>query len=184
MTSPRMQRWVLTLSGYQYKLTYISGRNYVIADALSRDSIVEHSITKANPYKIVHFLQRTSSPPMLSRHIRQLAERDPVFSKAKRTVHWGWPSDTEPQLWPYSNSKNEFSIQGGCLLGGNRVVIPPQGRTRILGKLHDTHLGIIKMKALAHSYVWWPNMDKGIEETISLCPTCQAAQKTPPQKRW
>ncbi len=156
----------------------------MIADALSRLSIVEHSVTKPNPYKIVHFLQRISSPSMLSRYIKQWTGRDPLLSKAKRAVQWGWLRDTDPQLWPYSNRKNELSIQGGCLLGGNRVVIPPQGRTRILGKLHDTHPGIIKMKALARSYVWWPNMDKGIEETISLCPTCQAAQKTPPQKRW
>ncbi len=181
MTSPRMQRWALTLSGYQYKLTYIPGRDNVVANALSRLPIVEHLVTKLNPGEVVHFLQNLSSPPMLSRHIRQWTERDPLLSKVKRAVQWGWPRDTDSQLRPYSNRQKELSIQCGCLLWGNRVVIPPQGRRRILKEVHDTHPGIVKMKALARSYVWWPNVDREIEETVSLCPACQAVQKTPPK---
>ena len=40
----------------------------------------------------------------------------------------------------------------GCILWGVRVIVPPQGRQHVLNKLHDTHTGCCKMKALGHRY--------------------------------
>ena len=51
----------------------------------------------------------------------------------------------------------------GCILWGNRVVIPKAGREKVIEALHETHPGIIKMKSLACNYVWWPKMDKELE---------------------
>ena len=36
------------------------------------------------------------------------------------------------------------------------------------------------MKAIARSFVWWPNLDKDIEEKIKLCTPCQAVRNSPP----
>lgn len=36
------------------------------------------------------------------------------------------------------------------------------------------------MKALARSYVWWPNIDSHIEQTVSSCSTCQSMRSAPP----
>ena len=36
------------------------------------------------------------------------------------------------------------------------------------------------MKALARSYVWWPHMDKEIEEVVRTCENCQANCPSPP----
>ena len=55
----------------------------------------------------------------------------------------------------------------------------PQGREEVLNILHDTHPGIVKMKSLARSYVWWPKMDTNLEEKVKSCATCQNHQKTP-----
>ena len=35
------------------------------------------------------------------------------------------------------------------------------------------------MKALARSYVWWPNMDSDIELTVSACSTCHSMRSNP-----
>ena len=35
------------------------------------------------------------------------------------------------------------------------------------------------MKAMARSYVWWPNMDSDIEFTVSACSTCQSMRSDP-----
>ena len=63
--------------------------------------------------------------------------------------------------------------------GGNRVVIPPQGRNAVLQELHEGHPGMCKMKGLARMYVWWPKIDANIEEAVRLCSTCQVNQSAP-----
>lgn len=64
-------------------------------------------------------------------------------------------------------------VHKGCILWGNRVVIPPEGRKVLLEALHVGHPGIDQMKALARSYVWWPKMDRSIEEHVIKCMACQ-----------
>ena len=50
------------------------------------------------------------------------------------------------------------------------------------------------MKSLARSYVWWPAMDRELEEMVKKCDTCQLHNKSPraapvhpwkwPEKPW
>ena len=53
-------------------------------------------------------------------------------------------------------SHTELMVHQGYILWGIRVVIPDKLQDRVLEKLHDGHLGVVKMKVLARSYVWWP----------------------------
>ena len=103
----------------------------------------------------------------------------------KETAHnlvlHGWPDscDTdEPK--PYWSRWLELSAQGECLMWGNRVVVPPTLRQRILLQLHDTHLGISRMKSLGRMFVWWPGLDNNLEDTVRHCDICQRTRATPP----
>ena len=49
----------------------------------------------------------------------------------------------------------------------------------IANLLHISHPGIVKMKALALSYVWWPGTDTDIECTVKSCSPCQMQRSTP-----
>ena len=49
----------------------------------------------------------------------------------------------------------------------------------MLEELHDSHLGVVKMKALARSYVWWPNISGQLEELAKGCDGCQLNQRMP-----
>ena len=62
---------------------------------------------------------------------------------------------------------------------GIRVVIPVKLRRQVLDLLHASHPGIVKMKLLARSYVWWPGIDKDIEILVKQCSGCQMQQKEP-----
>ena len=67
----------------------------------------------------------------------------------------------------------------GCVLWGTGVVVPPQSHKQLLEELHDTHLEVSHMKSLARSYIWWPQMDKAIEEMVQSCTVCQASHPSP-----
>ncbi|XP_046737564.1 uncharacterized protein K02A2.6-like [Diprion similis] len=104
--------------------------------------------------------------------------------KLRRVVAFtGWPSnnkDLSSEEQKYFVKKNEIAIEGNCLFWGCRVIIPESLRDRLLADLHASHLGIVKIKALARSYVWWPNIDQDIENTVKSCGICIKEQKAPP----
>nr|XP_037283944.1 uncharacterized protein K02A2.6-like [Rhipicephalus microplus] len=70
-----------------------------------------------------------------------------------------------------------MSVQGNCLLWGNRVIIPKSLQKEVLQLLHESHPGLSKMKAVAHSHVWWPSLDNDIAITIQRCRICQEHQR-------
>ena len=55
-----------------------------------------------------------------------------------------------------------------------RVVIPTKLQSGILSELHFTHPGVVKMKLLARSYVWWYKIDQDIKEVVCTCVNCAA----------
>ncbi|XP_043935248.1 uncharacterized protein K02A2.6-like [Protopterus annectens] len=65
------------------------------------------------------------------------------------------------------------------VLWGARVIIPPPGRRALLQQLHQGHVGITRMKALARSYFWWPKLDHDTEVTVKGCNICQQHRSSP-----
>ncbi|XP_039204775.1 uncharacterized protein K02A2.6-like [Crotalus tigris] len=47
---------------------------------------------------------------------------------------------------------------------------------RVLESLHEGHPGIVWMKALMRSYLWWPGLDKDIEVQVHSCYICQQSR--------
>ena len=60
-------------------------------------------------------------------------------------------------------------IQDDVLLWSNRVIIPSPGRQILLEQLRQTHPGIVRMKSLARTIIWWPKMDANNESRVRSC---------------
>lgn len=58
--------------------------------------------------------------------------------------------------------------------------MPSRGRKRVLVMLHEAHPGMARMKSLARGFVWWPRLDKDIEDCVKECTICQSSRKPPP----
>ena len=65
----------------------------------------------------------------------------------------GWPLEVCEKLKPYKRKDHELSIEKGLIFWGHQMVIPKSLRKKMLKELHEGHMGIVKMKALARSYI-------------------------------
>lgn len=61
---------------------------------------------------------------------------------------------------------------------GYRVIIPEKLYTNVL---HSSHLGIVKCKAIARSYLWYPGIDGQLEQLINSCKACLSVRPDPPK---
>ena len=180
LASARIQRWALTLAAYQYKIVYKRGSEISNADGLSRLPLPTVPQNIPLPSEHVLLLEHLSSGPITATQIKTMTRQDKILSKVLYFVQKGWPATVEPALTPYASRKYELSSLDGCVLWGTRVVIPTAGRKRILDDLHETHQGASRMKARARMVVWWPGLDKSIEEIVSNCLSCQSSRPLPP----
>ena len=108
--------------------------------------------------------------------------RHPSFPQ-RCALHWvprAYRSAMETSLMPFYERREELSVHDGCLLWGNRVVVPKTYRGDVLVQLHEGHPGTTRMKGLSRMYVWWPGISKDVEETVQDCIPCQQQQSKPP----
>ncbi|XP_026573113.1 uncharacterized protein K02A2.6-like, partial [Pseudonaja textilis] len=177
--SPRMTRWTLFLAAYSYKLVHRPGKNLSHADALSQCPLP----TPVEDPAPVHTIFDTSefSIPVTARDIAFQSRKDTLITQVLDWVRRGWPgSNPSNDFSPFKVRQQELSSLQGCLLWGTRVVIPESLRRPVLKALHEGHPGIVRMKALARSYVWWPSMDDEIVKWVSSCRPCQESRPAPP----
>ena len=181
MASARLQRWALILGAYQYTISYRPGEKMANADGLSRLPLPESPASAEVPLpgEVVCLLQTLQSSPITAEQIRQWTTKDPILSRVRELVAKGWNENSDEQLAPYQKKKDELSLLDGCILRGNRVVVPAAGRARVLDLLHDGHPGIVKMKSIARQVVWWPGIDADLTSKVQQCEACQVNQKSP-----
>ena len=181
LASARIQRWALTLGAYDYTISYKPGDQHANADSLSRLPLPTSLSNVQPPTELVLLMETLQEYPVTARDIRKWTNRDPLLSKIRNLVLNGWRDGEELEMHPFNKKRNELSVQDGCVLWGSRVVIPAIGRDKVLDQLHDCHPGVSRMKGLARSMVWWPGIDKNIENKVKGCQQCQEHQKSPAQ---
>ena len=105
----------------------------------------------------------------------------PLLSRIKTFAMSGWLTvKLDAEFQPFLSRQQEISLLDDCLLWGSRLIIPPPGWRCLLEQLHQTHLGVSRMKTLARGDVWWLNLDVDIELFVQQCHTCQQSRPQPP----
>ncbi|GAA47926.1 hypothetical protein CLF_100974 [Clonorchis sinensis] len=109
--------------------------------------------------------------------VRGATARDPLLQKVLHFHRTHWPAVcSDKQLQPFYQRRSSLSEVDGCLLFAERVI---ELENDVLKQFHFGHPGINRMKALTRSYVYWPNMDKQLEELVRMCSKCQLSAKSP-----
>lgn len=115
--------------------------------------------------------------------MRTETQKDFILNKVIRYVRDGWSEGepAEPELKPYWMRRDSLSVDQQCLLWGYRLIVLISLQKIILPEIHASHFDINKMKAMARSFVWWPNIDKQIESITKNCLKCLENNKNPPK---
>lgn len=168
----RIERWVLRLQSYRYKVVYKSGKSN-IADPLSRlvvDAPVEAECTKeAEEY--VNFVTMYAEPKAIKlSEIQEESLADSSVTAVIEALHENNWSDGK--VAAYKNFANELCVAGDILLRGTRIVMPEKLQNRALELAHEGHPGMSVMKRRLRAKIWYPKMDDQIELFVRKCPGC------------
>ena len=122
------------------------------------------------------------SLPVTAKDIAKATLRDSLLvGVLQRVRHGQWGNAPSPLYDPFHRRRTELSCQDDCVLWGQRVVVPTSLQAQLLKELHEGHIGIARMKALARSYFWWPRLDQQIEALAAHCDACKSTAAMPAQ---
>lgn len=168
MASARMQRWALILSGFNYRVEYIKGCLNE-ADSFSRMPQVNF-ISENEEISYINLIETDNSINLSFKDIARETKRDKILSKVSEAISRGNLSNVKgDDFAPYREKHAQMSVEYGCIMWGYRTVVPEKLRKTIICELHSSHLGIVKTKALARLYIWWPCLYKDIESIVRNC---------------
>ena len=105
-----------------------------------------------------------------------------MLKTLSETIYTGWPDDIQQlpsEVREYWSYRDELTLQNRRILKGHQVVIPEQLRRNILQQLHTSHQGIDKTKKLVRESIYWPCVNKSIE---NICASCWLFQEMQPQQ--
>ena len=177
----RLQRWAIILSPFNYSIKSFPSKQNAVADALSRLPLPSTPNDEDSAHNVEERL--IQSLRITHKEIRKCHESRPSTLEGVRInyVAHGWPKHVKDlPIQPYFNRRFDLSVlEQDCLLWGLRVVIPTRYQEDMLQELQSSHPGIVPMKEMARSYLWWPNIDQEVEQTVKNCESFQQVKKPP-----
>ena len=90
----------------------------------------------------------------------------------KHCIEVGFPQKCDQQPTNYQkywNVQNQLTIDDGLILNGCCLLIPVKLRQSALHQLHEAYHGTVRTKSWARLVVYWPGMDKDIDNITLAC---------------
>ncbi|XP_046601337.1 uncharacterized protein K02A2.6-like [Neodiprion lecontei] len=188
IVSPKIFRYSRTLSAYNYELIHRPGKKNGNADMLSRLPLPEMAEEEENiEFANALMIENSNRNPVNPEEIAVETSQDTVLKTIKNWVIKGWPRKPQKQYVCFWSKRQEISLEKGCLVWGNRVIIPKKLQRSVLNLLHGNHPGIVGTKVAARTFAWWPRIDQEIESLVKNCKKCmeiQHALKKTPTENW
>ena len=172
----RIERWSLRLQSYDFVLRYKPGDDNP-ADFLSRHPVnpakskTPHETKVAEEY-IALIANHTVPKSMTVNEVREATDSDGILQLLMQAVQTGrWCKELEQ----YHRFRHELSVYDGLVFRCSRLIIPHSLQQKVIAIAHQAHQGIVKTKQCIREKVWFPNIDKMVEETVKSCIPCQAS---------
>ena len=180
LTSTRIDRWKLRLMPYDCKLIYRPGKNENNpADFISRHPNIlepdQNDISIAESF--INYVCNNAVPKAMSLdEVKMATKTDQTLQALIKAIESNQWSD--PLVKDFKKVKDEISVCNGVLLRGNRIILPAILQATAVDLAHAGHQGIVKTKALIREKLWFPGIDKMVEEKVKSCLACQATTQS------
>ena len=179
----RLQRIRLKLQRYDLLIKYKPGKELLLADALSRAYINNEKLNLEKEIEAQVCLLEESFPISLSKKEEFINEtkHDDEMCLLAKFINDGWPNnkkDVPDKIKQNYNYANELSVINGLIFKSNRLVVPKSLRKNMLELIHYNHLGREKCKSRAREILFWPMINKEIEDMVSNCTVCMKFRKS------
>nr|XP_023660029.1 uncharacterized protein K02A2.6-like [Paramormyrops kingsleyae] len=174
---PRLQRMILQLQRYDFTIIHKPGKDVPVADTLSRKSLTDQDDSLREGMDMQVHTVYSSLPVSNAKleNIRKETENDLQLMVLKKTIKEGWPAvrrscpQTIAEFW---NHRDELTQMNDILFKGEKIIVPTSLRRQMLSRIHVGHMGIEKCKQRARDVLFWPGMNRQIEEMVERCPIC------------
>lgn len=174
----RIERWVLRLQPFKFKIVYKPGKLNV-ADPLSRLSPTNDNedIDKCDDKIYINAI--TDSVAVDVSEIKNAIDEDPELLIVKDALLTGdWANESvRDGAKKYTPFQNELALLEDYVIRGCRIVIPQNLRTRMLQLAHEGHPGETLMITRLRDRVWWPGMDEDARKTVKHCEGCRLVSR-------
>lgn len=164
----RIERWVLRLQSYKYKVIYKPGKTN-IADPLSR--LVKWSnVQSDNSDTYVNWIISHAEPKAIK--IEEISEESAKDETIQAVRNGIYENNWTDLATPFKIFETELCFADDILLRGTRIVLPKSLYEKAMQLGHEGHPGMSNMKARLRSKIWWPKMDQHIEQFVKQCKGC------------
>ena len=196
IVNPRLVRIKERTLPWVFDMVYVPGGRQAAADALSRKKNIaglcslsaglmpnkDTEMDEAMYDEISAGLLGLSvnsvegSIGMITWHkLQEATKGDKVLARLTEDIQRGIPdssNDMLPEVRQYHRYRHGLVIVDGVVCYKDRVVIPEDLRTQVLGTLHSAHQGVSSMVNRAEQTVFWPGITTDINRTRAMCRTC------------
>ena len=182
----RLQRMLCRIMGYDLDFKYIKGKDLLIADALSRSHMTNH--TRSQSEEEIETIGLVIQDQSVTRHFNEIAEETAKDKVLQSVIHHisGNRSISKRRLptnvLPFWSCKDQLSFNDDILYRGDRIVVPATLIKSLTEKLHRAHMGVESTLRLARTSLWWPGMNSQLKQFISTCQVCQSFQRNNPKE--
>ena len=177
-TTARMERWRLRLMPYEMDLVYNPGRD----DRNPADYISRHpqdTLHRENAgEEYIRYIARNSTPKSMTlQEVKTAMQSDQTLQKVMVAVPTGKWYDKD--IENFAHFRDDLSIHDGLVLRGHRLVVPSSLQHKVVSIAHQSRQGIVKTKQCIREKIWFPGIDKLVEDTVKACIPCQASYPGP-----
>lgn len=139
-----IQKMILKLQPYEFRLVYVKGKNLGLADCLSRLPLPETCQSMDDEMMVFKADTLTSNKHEV---IAEATKRDDQLQMLKKVISDEWhdrraDAPAPLEVLQFRDFRDELSTYNGVIYRGERIVIPLELRSTTLKTIHSSHMGM------------------------------------------